>query len=169
MFVTTAERRKDAAEIETLLDAAFGPKRQAKISYRYRRGVAAIPYLRLVVRDGGRIVGSIRYWPVTVGEADAPALLLGPLAIAPDRRGEGIGAALVHRTIEAAVRAGHRLVLLVGDTDYYGRFGFTPAAPHGIFMPDERPERLLLREIAAGGLAGVAGAVKPLRRRRAAA
>jgi predicted N-acetyltransferase YhbS len=60
---------------------------------------------------------------------------------------------------------------LVGDEDYYARFGFTPAGPTGIYMPGE-PKRLMVRALVADGLAGVQGRVrrwKTVRRRLRAA
>ena len=79
--------------------------------------------------------------------------------MAPGRAGEGIGRALVNRSLDMAQAIGHRIVLLVGPMDYYGQFGFRPATPHGIAMPDEAPERLLVAELVPGALDGVSGDV----------
>ena len=64
-----------------------------------------------------------------------PALLLGPLAVAPDCRKRGIGAALMQRALAAARRRGHGAVLLVGDAPYYGRFGFSAEKTAALRMP----------------------------------
>src|SRR3546814_17563330 len=93
MFQLTIEQPQDADEIEALLDEAFGPGRRSKTSYRYREGVDPVPGLSLVARREDRIVGSIRYWPVMVGEEDRPALLLGTLANPPQPQGPGTGPA----------------------------------------------------------------------------
>ena len=163
MFVISAKRQADGLAIKTLLDLAFGADRTRKTAYRYRAGVAPVSGLELVARDvgataGAPLVGTIQYWPVVVG-AGVPALLLGPLAVAPGRAGEGIGRALVNRSLDLAQANGHRIVLLVGPMDYYGQFGFHPATPHGIVMPDEAPERLLVAELVPGTLHGVSGDV----------
>lgn len=110
-----------------------------------------------MAREAGSIVGSIAYWPVRIGKAGTPALLLGPLAVEPARKGDGIGSALMHHSLAAAGAMGHRVVVLVGDPDYYSRFGFGPATAAGIRMPGENPERLRVRELAAGALVGVQG------------
>ena len=120
-----SERPEDAADINALLDRAFGSERHQKTSYRYRDGVAPAPGLSWVIRDGNALIGTIRYWPVLAG--DREILLLGPIAVDPRRQGEGIGATLIFRTLELAVWAGYRLVVLVGERSYYGRFGFRPA------------------------------------------
>jgi predicted N-acetyltransferase YhbS len=164
-IVIEPEQPQDAEAIDALLDGAFGPDRSKKQSYRYRQDVAPLALLCLVAREGDRLLGTIRYWPVViVGERRAtPALLLGPIGVAADRRRERIGDRLMRQTLLQACELGHRLVLLVGDLGYYGRFGFRPAAPYGIGMPGEQPERLQLLELASGALAGVSGDLWPAR------
>jgi predicted N-acetyltransferase YhbS len=164
MFTITTERPEDGPAIEALLDSAFGPFRDSKVSYRYRAGVAPVAQLQLVARSAGDdIVGTIRYWPIAIGHAARPGLLLGPLAVASNARATGIGATLVRRTLDMAAWARHERVLLVGDPAYYGRFGFVPAAPLGIVMAGENPDRLQALALAANGLAGLAGPVEPWR------
>src|SRR4051794_41772675 len=89
MIEIFAEGPEPGPEIDPLLALSFGPEGGRKVSYRYRRGVAPVPDLCLVAAEGGRLVGAIRHWPVRL--RGRPALLLGPLAIDPARRGQGIG------------------------------------------------------------------------------
>jgi predicted N-acetyltransferase YhbS len=164
MFTITTERPEDGPAIETLLDTAFGPARDSKVSYRYRNGVAAVDDLKLVARAANdALIGTIRYWPILVGAAQKPGLLLGPLAVAAGWQAKGIGAALTHRSLDMASWARHERVLLVGDYGYYKRFGFRPATPHGIVMPGENPARLLALPLSSGALEGCAGALQPAR------
>lgn len=150
----------DLPAIEDLLDRAFGADRQAKASYHFRVGVEPVPGLSWTARDDGRLVGTIRYWPIRIAPAGTPALLLGPVAVEPARRGEGIGVSLIHQTLAMATRGGHRIALLVGELDYYERFGFRPAAPRRLFMPREQPHRLLAAELVPGALAGISGTLE---------
>ncbi|HET6522779.1 MAG TPA: N-acetyltransferase [Geminicoccaceae bacterium] len=160
MFDITAERPEDGPVVDGLLDQAFGPGRRTKASYRYREDAAPERRLCLVARDdAGRLVGSIRHWPVVVGDAAAPALLLGPLAVDAARRGQGIGRALVWTSLGLAAAAGYRIVLLVGDLAYYRRFGFA-TAPAELVMPGERSGRLLAAALAPGALGGVRGLIR---------
>ncbi|MEI9983210.1 MAG: N-acetyltransferase [Aliidongia sp.] len=147
MIKFTTERPEHAGAIETLLDAAFGADRHAKISYSYREGVERVVPLCLVALDDGVLAATIRYWPVMIG--DAPALLLGPVAVAESHRNAGLGGKLIRCSLDRARTLGYRSVLLVGDEAYYGRFGFHPASRHGIVMPHENPTRLLALSIAA--------------------
>lgn len=161
MFHLTTERPNDGPAIESLLDAAFGgPARHVKRSYHYRQGVAPDPYLRLVARADAdaSLLGTIRYWPVSVG--GDKALLLGPVATRPELKGKGIGKALIWCSLDMAAWANHRLVLLVGDLAYYGQFGFRPAADNGLTMPGEDPARLQcvwLDDRAHGAISGTVG------------
>jgi predicted N-acetyltransferase YhbS len=141
MIKITTERPEHAAAIDTLLDAAFGPDRHAKISYSYRTGVDPVMPLCLVAVDGETLAATIRYWPVTIGET--PSLLLGPVAVAENDRGTGLGAKLIRCSLDRARTIGYRSAILVGDEAYYGRFGFHPASRHGIVMPRENPVRVL--------------------------
>ncbi len=149
----------DQAAIEQLLDLSFGAGRERKTSYRYRDAVAPVAELRLVARTARGVVGTVRCWPVAIGSRFSPALLLGPLAVDPAERGRGIGGALMRRALDLATDAGHNLMLLVGDAAYYRDFGFVPAAPYGIAMPDETPGRLMVKELVPQALDGVSGTI----------
>lgn len=164
MFTLTTERAEDGPAIEALLNTAFGPSRDSKISYRYRDGVPPVIHLKLVARDAAdTIIGTIRYWPILIGPAARAGLLLGPLAVATQHQAKGIGAALVRRTLEMAGWARHKRVLLVGDPAYYTRFGFELVAPLGITMPGENPVRLLGLGLTPDAFEGVSGAIQPWR------
>ena len=83
MIRITRETPQDSAEVEFLYDLAFAPGRAALSSYRLREGVDPVAALSLVARDDYDVLaGAIRYWPVRIGEAGTPALLLGPVAAA---------------------------------------------------------------------------------------
>jgi predicted N-acetyltransferase YhbS len=150
-----------AGAVERLYDDVFGPARFHKTSYLFREGVEPVRELSWIALEGDRLVGAIRYWPILVGEAGHSALLLGPLAIAQDRAGRGIGRALMFKTLDLAAQLGHDLVLLVGDVEYYKRFGFVPATPHGFVMPGEsRPDRLQVAPLKDNVLGRIAGEVR---------
>jgi predicted N-acetyltransferase YhbS len=152
-----------AGAVERLYDDVFGPARFHKASYLFREGVSPVQELSWIALEGDRLVGAIRYWPILVGETGHSALLLGPLAIAQDRAGKGIGRALMFKTLDLAAQLGHDLVLLVGDVDYYKRFGFVPATPHGFVMPGEsRPDRLQVAPLKDNVLGRIAGEVRHL-------
>ena len=158
MISIRTETATDIAAREALLDEAYGPSRFRKPSEKIRRG--RTPAESLVAVDGARIVGTVRLWNIDCG--GKPALLLGPVAVACDRQGEGIGAALMAHAVEAARLSGHAAIVLVGDAAYYGRFGFTAEKTGALLMPGpfER-HRLLALELVPGVLDGAAGVIVP--------
>jgi len=124
----------DADSVASLNDDGFGPGRFAKSAYRLREGVAPERALGFVASgDGGALLGSVRFWPIRVGEE--VSLLLGPLAVKSELRGQGIGMALMKTGIDAARDAGFKTVLLVGDEAYYARAGFARLAPGRVRFP----------------------------------
>jgi len=170
-FSIEAQTESDSPHIEALLDAAFGLSRRTKTSYRFREGETAIPGLSLVARSAGApLAGTISFWRLVIGEARTPALLLGPLAVEPRLKNQGIGLALIEHGLALARARGERLVLLVGDEPYYARAGFRPA-PEGrfLFPGPVDPRRLLYRELADGALGEARGLVLPPGRVRGAA
>jgi predicted N-acetyltransferase YhbS len=155
-FVLELAADDDADPIERLNERVFGPGRFARTAYRIRETTAADPRLSFVARVGTLLVGASTMTPVTIGEA--PALLLGPLIVEPVFRSQGIGEALVMRSLEAAKAAGWKLVILVGDEPYYARMGFQRAPKGHISLPGPvDPERLLYCELEPGALGAAKG------------
>jgi predicted N-acetyltransferase YhbS len=146
----------DAAQIERLNERVFGPGRFARSAYRIRETTPPDPQLSFVARVGTLLVGASAMTPIAIGAA--PALLLGPLIVEPVFRSQGIGEALVTRSLEAAKAAGWKLVILVGDEPYYGRMGFQRAPMGQISMPGPvDPARLLYCELEPGALEAAKG------------
>ena len=170
-FHIAVEAAGDAVARDALLDRAMGPGRRRKSSEALRRGRLPAEGLALVARaEDGSLIGSVRLWHVAAGDAAAPALLLGPLAVLPELSGCGVGSALMRRAIAEAQWRGHAAILLVGDPEYYARFGFTAGPAAGLAMPGpfER-HRLLGLELADGALGGTAGLIRPTGRKASAA
>lgn len=156
MFEVAQETPQDWWEVEELYDLCFAPGREALSSYRLRDGVERAADLCLVARDGGAVQGAIRFWPVLAGEADA--LLLGPVAVHPVAQGEGLGGRLVLEGIDRARDRGWLRVIMVGDLDYYGRFGFFRLADVEMPPPTD-PERVLGAALRPGAWDGIRGRV----------
>ena len=167
MFETLIEKPSDSPEIEALLDREFGADRTAtKAVYRLREGVAPVAELCFVMREGGALRASIRAWPVSI-DGRAPALLVGPIAVEPAERERGIGVRLIKHALAMAKAQGHRIAVLVGEEDYYRRFGFRRALASRLTLPGlDDPARLLAAELAPGALKGLAGEIGPAGRLR---
>lgn len=160
MVKITAETAADAPAREALLHASFGPGRFRKTAETLRRGLAPAEGLAFAAADtAGRLIGTLRFWNILAGTA-GEALLLGPIAIEPASRCQGLGSSLILHGIEAARQYGHRSILLVGDEPYYRRFGFTTGPVENLHLPGpvERA-RFLGLELKPNALAGAQGLV----------
>lgn len=164
------EQPRHAAPIHALLEESFGADRHRKTVYRLRQDVAPVASLCLVAEeDDGFLRGTLRFWPVAIacdGKGDGaaarrvPALLLGPLAVHGGLRKTGVGSLLMREGLEMARTQGHRIVLLVGDEPYYGRFGFRRVLAEGLRLPGPVDDaRFLALDLVSGALDGVHGLV----------
>lgn len=128
----------DRSAVEALLDRSFGPDRHLRTAYRLREAASLCRALqRVAIGPDGMLLATIEFWHVQLAMAHGAqeALLLGPIAVEPARRGEGIGVALIEDGIARARALGHALIMLVGDLDYYARFGFSNAQTAGWRLP----------------------------------
>jgi predicted N-acetyltransferase YhbS len=155
-LILTPLAKADPAAIEALLDAAFGSDRHRRTAYRLRAGVEAIPALSFAAWENERLVGTLQSWPVALRTADGVdrLVMIGPVAVAPARQNAGIGRAMMDALLLAA--SDNDALMMIGDPEYYGRFGFT-AGPTGGWRIDGpyEPRRLLARlrrEVATEGL-----------------
>ena len=127
------ERPADVPAITEIHEADFETPVEAGLVTALRACDGWIPALSLVAEDAGRVVGHVVCTRAHV--ADTPALGLGPLGVLPSHQKRGVGSALMHAVLGAADAMDEPMVVLLGHTDYYPRFGFRPAADHGIIPP----------------------------------
>lgn len=133
----------NAGHVEVLLDAAFGADRHGRTAYLLRRGMTEIEHLSYGIVDDDALIGSIQCWPI--GIDGTPLILVGPVAVAPDRQNSGLGHKLMNEMLAAATPDDEPMVM-IGDPEYYERFGFTAAGTNGWTLPGPwEPRRLLLR------------------------
>ena len=131
-------------KVEQLLDDAFGSNRFGRTAYLLRKRSKPIVALSFAIIENGEPVGSIQCWPVRVG--DFPIVLVGPVAVTPSLQGKGIGHQLMHAMLEAAAKIGEPVMVMIGDPEYYGRFGFSAEQTGGWSLPGPwEPRRLLAR------------------------
>lgn len=159
MLTLAHELPEDAAAVDDLLDEAFGAGRRHRTSERLRNRRTPLRGLSLIAAAGGRLIGTVRLWPVLIGRTRA--LLLGPLAVQARARRDGIGATLMRESLARARKEGHDAVILVGDEPYYRQFGFAPDLTRRMLLPGPVDRRRFLGlELREGTLAGAAGIVQ---------
>lgn len=158
-------RAQDLAQVAALEARTFGPGRFARTAYRVREGGHDLSSASRVAWLGEALIASVRMTEITIGGLPG-ALLLGPLVVAAEQAGRGLGRRLVEAALDAAREAGATLVLLVGDLSYYGPHGFAPVSPGRIALPGPvDPARLLVAELAPGAAERYSGLVQARRTR----
>lgn len=120
------ERAGDADPIGALISEAFADRSyasgtEAQIVNALREAGALS--LSLVAERAGQLIGQAVFSPAKIGEREVIAL--GPVAVIPELQGQGVGSALIREGL-ARIGPGKPIALL-GDPNYYGRFGFKPA------------------------------------------
>ena len=151
-YVIVPDAPEHATAVEALYDDVFGPGRFAKTAERLREGNTKIADASLVAVDSEGVTGVVRVWPVTVGEKGRAAFL-GPIAVAERRRGNGVAFKLMERAIGVCREQGYAAVILVGDFEYYERFGFKPSDARFQLPGPVDQKRVLIRELDARGAA----------------
>ena len=127
------------------------------MAYGLRADNPPVAELCFVIRERGSLCASIRHWRVMI-DGRHPALLLGPLAVGQTWRGRGFGGALISHSLARAKALGHGAVLVIGDPDYYRRFGFSAGLAANLRLPKPAaPGCLQARELTPGGLSDRAG------------
>ena len=80
--------------------------------------------LSLVATDGTNIIGHIAFSPVTLNDISDNWYGLGPISVATSQQKSGVGRALIHAGFEWLHTQNARGCVLIGDPNYYSRFGF---------------------------------------------
>lgn len=129
---------EDRAAILALYPKAF-PEEDLTALAAELLDLAGGEILSLAAVEAGEVLGHVVFARCTPQSDGRRGALLGPLLATPERHGQGIGSALVaagHARLDAE---GVAEVLVLGDPNYYGRFGFAPServtAPYP--LPDE--------------------------------
>jgi predicted N-acetyltransferase YhbS len=139
--------------VEQVLDRAFGPDRFARTAYRIRTGMRWLDALSFAALDVDELlVGTIQCWPIALTDPQGravPLVMVGPVAVVPERQGEGFGLGLMAAMLDAEAglaRSGHAPLaqVLIGDVEYYGRWGFSAAMTGGWRCPGPYEQHRLL-------------------------
>ncbi|REF73480.1 GNAT family N-acetyltransferase [Paracoccus versutus] len=94
--------------------------------------------LSLVAEEGRQVIGHAAFSPVMIGGRDAGWFGLGPVAVRPDRQGQGAGGVLIREGLARLRGMGAQGCVVLGDPGYYRRFGF--AVDPGLTFEGVPPE-----------------------------
>ncbi len=125
-----SEKESDINHITEIHNKAFGGADEAKIVNNLRKDKRLI--ISLVCELDGKIVGHIAYSPI-YDNTDFVGLGLAPVAVLPDYQNQGIGSKLIRQGNRTALAKGYKRIFVLGDSEYYCRFGFKLAREYNYY------------------------------------
>jgi predicted N-acetyltransferase YhbS len=137
-FETRADRI--AALFATSFAAAEGDAEGAAIGALARGLMETTPRdeIRVVTaEEGGRLLGAVVFTRLTYPDDPRHVMLLSPMAVTPDRQGEGVGRGLIDHGLAALRGEGVAVAVTYGDPAFYGKTGFAPVTT--AVMPSPLP------------------------------
>ena len=121
-----SERPEDTDAIRALVSDAFGRGDEARLIDTLRRDGDLTH--SLVAEIDGAVVGHAALSRLV---SPMQSVALAPVAVAPRWQRRGIGSALVSEALRQAAARGIALVFVLGDPDFYARFGFSAQSAEG--------------------------------------
>jgi putative acetyltransferase len=129
----------DAPGIRTVHLRAFGRGAEADLVDALRGTQAWEPSLSLVAEEDGTVTGHVLFSGATLEPSGTPVWALAPVAVLPDRQGRRVGTLLLDEGLRRAAETDAAAVVVLGDPEYYARFGFEPAGEFGVSPPFDVP------------------------------
>ncbi len=150
-IIIREERTIEYRRTEELIRNAFWDKYAPGCSehllfHKLRNSSIFVSELSRVAEVDGQLVGMICYVKgcVQTQTETLEILSFGPLAVAPEHQGQGIGSCLVNTTVQLAKQTCYPAIVIYGDFNYYKRFGFEKAEKYGLSGPDGLGDALLV-------------------------
>lgn len=129
MLIRT-EAPADILAIDALLKKVFPNEQEAQLVMQLREN-ARITLSLVACNDDGELIGHVLFSPVTLDGEDLGWQGLAPLAIATEYRQQGIAKQLINEGISSLAEFGYSGCFVLGDPNFYQRFGFTQADQFG--------------------------------------
>lgn len=120
------ESPRDRKAVYRVVSSAFGRVAEAELVEQLREARDSV--VSLVADEDGQIVGHVQ---LSRMDAPFPALALAPVSVVPKRQRSGIGSALIKKAVDRARSEGWAAIFVLGDPNYYERFGFDREAAAG--------------------------------------
>ena len=150
MTIRTA-READFPAIYALVQTAFATARvsdgtEQDFVLELRQRDTYRPELELVAEETGQLTGHIFLSELSIPGAPEGlrGLMAAPLCVRLEDRSRGLGGQLLHEGGRRAAELGYNALFLVGDPDYYGRYGFQNAVSLGFQNASGVPDQFLL-------------------------
>ena len=160
-IVPEAALHQDA--IHGLIDRAFFGKPyadgdEADLVRVLRAEDALSLSLAAVLTDQAEVVvGHIACSPAFPQDGSTGWYAIGPVAVEPERQGQGIGGRLMRAALMRLAGLGAQGIILTGDPNYYRRFGFALAPA---LTPANEPVDYFMAKSFTGHLPGITRTIR---------
>ncbi|MEX0801896.1 MAG: N-acetyltransferase [Candidatus Binatia bacterium] len=146
------EHSNEFIAIGEVLRSAFPTDQEAQLVERLRQHSRLV--VSLVAELDGQIVGHIAFSFVEIaGLLNGPlGVGLAPLAVSPEMQGRGVGLRLVREGLFACEREGIGFVVVLGQPEYYKRFGFKQAGRFGVENEYGATDAFMILELRADSM-----------------
>lgn len=138
MNIIRQETPSDIAAIHAVNKQAFDNREsEPGLVNAIRNSENFIKELSLVAEENRQIVGHILFSRIHIEteSGQTSAIALAPMAVLPEYQKQGIGSRLVRHGLVECKRLGHAIVIVLGHTAYYPRFGFSAASAKSLECP----------------------------------
>jgi putative acetyltransferase len=131
------EESSDWSAVYAIYTAAFGHSTEADLVQHLRADGDLILSLMAYTEEPA---GHIAFSRLALNETPSvKGCVLAPLAIVPSWQRRGLGSTLVREGLERLTQSGLDLVAVLGDPNYYSRFGFEPELARRLKTPYDGP------------------------------
>lgn len=166
-FIVRQITEADYATVYKLIQTAFETAEhrdgdEQDFAVNLRNGDNYIPELDLVAEKDGELIGHIMFTETYVAQPDGSkykTLLVAPLSVLLEYRSCGVGSALMKEGLRIAQTMGYQSAFLIGDPNYYQRFGYKLTHLYGISHESMPAEYIQVKELTQGALDGVTGLI----------
>jgi len=123
-------RKETIADIEAITKVTIAAFKTLPISNQTEQFIinalrdAGVLTISLVEEIDERVVGHIAFSPVIISDGTKDWYGLGPISVVPEYQKHGIGKSLVNEGLSLLKELCGQGCVLVGDQNYYKRFGF---------------------------------------------
>ena len=122
-MIIRRESPLEMSAVRNVVIAAFEQSAEADLVDALRESDDAV--ISLVAEDGGEIVGHVLFSEL---QAPVQCIALAPVSVTPHRQNQGVGSTLIRQGLAQAMGDGWQAVFVLGEPNYYERFGFRAAA-----------------------------------------
>ncbi len=166
-MIIAPETEKDIPKIYNFIKKAFetakfSDGKEQDFTNALRQSEAYVPELALTLKDKDEIIGFIMLtkFYLKPDKDSFEVLLLAPLCIDEKHRNKGFGGELIGQSLKKAALMGFKAVILLGDPDYYSKYGFKEAASFGITNNEGIAKKFIMaKELSPNALKNLSATV----------